>query len=370
MKLIPIAAGLFVVIAVFLPLYLNRTSIREQTRNNEEMRKLMNSLKVELIERNDIELSKVKTEKVDEMKGHVDSLKLQLEKIEAAIKLEKIEHSEPYNKNYKFGVECKMPDSPSSTFKFFTADPAKDFIVSQQIHNSKFPYVNMDQYKLIKSCISKHGEKCVVVDAGANLGSFAIVAGMLGAQVFAFEPVNELYNIVQYNIFHNGLEKRVKAFNLAISDRAAKFTIARNEGNYGNNEIGAEAKSSSDDKETCFSTTLDDVLRGQHVHLLKVDIEGHEYEMLKGAKSLFEDYGVDAISFEMNVRPMRGQACKLLDGLNDLGFKIYTGYVNNQFTGLLSIEQQKEACNNTKGMYDLFAHSTKCKWNKVDLCME
>lgn len=140
----------------------------------------------------------------------------------------------------------------------------------------------------IISQILKPGD--VVVDAGANIGLISIFSGILvgpSGLVLAFEPHPETVLILNKNIQINQLT-HVKVFPQGLGSKRSKAKI------YSNLHINRGAASMVDFQEGAPSfdievSVLDEVLASQKVNkvkLLKVDVEGFEMEVLKGAESI------------------------------------------------------------------------------------
>ncbi|MFZ1086544.1 MAG: FkbM family methyltransferase [Terracidiphilus sp.] len=63
----------------------------------------------------------------------------------------------------------------------------------------------------------------VVFDVGANIGSFAIYAGLSGAsKVYSFEPSLEAFNVLTRNVQVNQLQSVIILFNKAVTDRSGE----------------------------------------------------------------------------------------------------------------------------------------------------
>ena len=59
-------------------------------------------------------------------------------------------------------------------------------------------------------------EEDVVYDIGANIGIFSLyIAKFKGANVYAFEPESQNYSILNRNIYHNDLQDKIEAYNIA-----------------------------------------------------------------------------------------------------------------------------------------------------------
>lgn len=103
----------------------------------------------------------------------------------------------------------------------------------------------------------------VVVDAGASWGSYSITAGLLGAQVHAFEPDPRIYPEFLTNIELNRLTDSIKTYNLGLSNQ--------------NRKINWEELKDMEVR------TLDSV-HIDNLDFIKIDVDGQELELLEGAR--------------------------------------------------------------------------------------
>jgi FkbM family methyltransferase len=125
----------------------------------------------------------------------------------------------------------------------------------------------------------------VFVDIGANLGYYTCLALQYGKPVVAFEPQQQNLQCLFQNLTANGWEDRAEVFPLALSDRPGLLTL------YGASGPSASlikdwAGYSSRFKKTVPVSTLDNVLAGRLAGkqlFIKMDVEGAEYHVLKGA---------------------------------------------------------------------------------------
>lgn len=123
----------------------------------------------------------------------------------------------------------------------------------------------------------------VLFDVGANFGYYAITLATAlrnECRVYAFEPFPPTYECLGINISLNDLAGTITAHRLALSDQqgAANMSI-RVSGNSGSARLDNSGQS-------IISTTLDvfcNTHRIDQLDFLKIDAEGHEERVLRGA---------------------------------------------------------------------------------------
>ena len=164
----------------------------------------------------------------------------------------------------------------------------------------------------------------VVVDIGANVGIYTLHALKAGAEVYAFEPTPETFNILLHNVALNGFEysPKVHLYNSAVSDREEMTEFAVVSNSCGHNSMFRENK---DDKIIRVPTVrLDDTLDGIKIDCFKVDVEGAEMLVLNGMESLLKNNAsvVGFVEFAPgNLRRSGIEPRDLYDRLNQMGFR-------------------------------------------------
>jgi FkbM family methyltransferase len=138
------------------------------------------------------------------------------------------------------------------------------------------------------------------VDVGANAGAYTVLAaGAAGARAVAFEPVPQTFELLVDNIALNGLGQRVDARNVAVGSQDGKLTMT----------TGLAAQNRVETRDVRDSNTidvpvvrLDDLLpeSSKGAIVLKIDVEGWESEVLKGAGAVLARRQPLAILVEMN----------------------------------------------------------------------
>jgi len=136
----------------------------------------------------------------------------------------------------------------------------------------------------IKEFLIKNNSDGVFVDIGANGGMHTIPSARnMQGKVIAIEPEPKNFEILKKNIKLNGL-KNVIALNKGCFSKKGKLTFYLDDGGIGghsfiNKEIGHRHVKINVD-------TLDNILKNlkiKRVDLIKIDVEGAETDVLKGA---------------------------------------------------------------------------------------
>jgi FkbM family methyltransferase len=124
------------------------------------------------------------------------------------------------------------------------------------------------------------------VDVGANVGTYSLLAAAVaGVEIVAFEPSSEAFQRLDENIAINGLESRVSTRREAIG--AAAGTVMMSVGKDAINHVVVPGETSLSEKVAMVS--LDDALEdgiADRLRLIKVDVEGFEEQVLRGAISV------------------------------------------------------------------------------------
>lgn len=134
----------------------------------------------------------------------------------------------------------------------------------------------------------------LVVDIGAHIGLFSLAAGVTNprARIVAFEPHPDMARILRENVAANALG-RVEVVEKAVSSSSGAATLlAVPQALPSSSSLDAEFMSDQDLLESIAvaRTTLDEslCLDAEAIRLctIKIDVEGHELEVLRGARHL------------------------------------------------------------------------------------
>ena len=125
----------------------------------------------------------------------------------------------------------------------------------------------------------------IVIDCGANMGIFSILAVKRGANtVYAFDPQENALNLLNDNICMNNCTGKIIPVPLGLSDKKCTLSFTENDENIDASRISREGDIETT---TIECTTLDEWVAENdipHIDFIKADIEGAERDMLKGAR--------------------------------------------------------------------------------------
>ena len=157
----------------------------------------------------------------------------------------------------------------------------------------------------------------IVLDIGANIGYYTLLAAKLGADVYAIEAEPNNFKLLKKNVEYNG--HNVTLVNKAAFDKNETVKLYVNP-----NDNGAH---SLDDKHSAWkiieveAVILDEYLPSNFKpDFIKIDIEGMEYYAMLGMKNMLNKPNI-----KMVIEYCTGTQNKtrLLDLLKSYGFKFY-----------------------------------------------
>ena len=150
----------------------------------------------------------------------------------------------------------------------------------------------------------------LAVDVGANIGyTTSVLATRVGSngEVWSFEPHPRLFKELEDNVANWASRneiRNVRVFDLAVSDRKGPGRLIEPPGFASNQGTATLAQSSLVPEPACETgygvntTTLDAIIQDRRVGVLKIDVEGRELEVLKGARLLLKQSRIRDIVFE------------------------------------------------------------------------
>lgn len=178
----------------------------------------------------------------------------------------------------------------------------------------------------------------VCVDVGSNIGWISCLLGVKAKKVYSFECNPIVFNRLVCNVYLNNLSDKVVCYSNGVGD----YTGEQNFVSYkhsGHGHLGSTVRY-ADSFTGVFKVDvlrLDDCLEDiKSLDFLKVDVEGFEFDVIKGAKNLIKKY-CPVIVFEYN-------DCKCcLDLLGDFG---YTFFLLGNSGDLIDVDGELKGCYN------------------------
>ncbi|KAF3643550.1 putative pyruvate dehydrogenase E1 component subunit alpha-3, chloroplastic-like [Capsicum annuum] len=136
------------------------------------------------------------------------------------------------------------------------------------------------------------GKNGIVIDVGANVGMASFAAAVMGFKVLAFEPVFENLQKICEGIYFNRVGELVEVYEAAVSDHNGNITFHKLVGRLDNSAVSATGaklafKSNEEIEVQVKTIPLDEVIQEtERVLLIKIDVQGWEYHVLKGASKI------------------------------------------------------------------------------------
>lgn len=171
---------------------------------------------------------------------------------------------------------------------------------STRLGKFKISYHNSKEFHQIKNEIFNSGiysleiseENPVILDIGAHIGLATLFFKQRwpGARLFAFEPNPESFALLEENVWQNNLEN-VELYQLAItgSEGIRQLYIPIGEDSWSSNSSLREGSWTGIEKQQGLrveSVRLAKIIQKlEHIDILKMDVEGAEFEIFKDMKS-------------------------------------------------------------------------------------
>ena len=150
--------------------------------------------------------------------------------------------------------------------------------MAKSLANGK-PY----EFEMLRYITDKY--RGVFVDVGAHQGSHSIFVEKFGDfDVYAFEPITSNFKVLRENVGLNGVD--ITTYQYALSDKPGflAFDVLKDKGSLNWQVV----KSTKNPKNIVQARTLDSF--DFKINVLKIDVEGHEVEVLRGAENTIKKH--------------------------------------------------------------------------------
>ena len=163
-----------------------------------------------------------------------------------------------------------------------------------------------------------------VVDIGANIGYYALIEAQVAQKVYAIEPEPRNLELLRENIKLNSCGNRIEVHELAISDTIGK-ALLHISGVPNQHRLLASPDVRQARCIEVATTTLDEFVKDKEVDVIRMDLEGAEWLVIKGMTEILRGNKPLLLFIEIHPRLIKdygGDATMLLEILLESGFKL------------------------------------------------
>lgn len=170
-------------------------------------------------------------------------------------------------------------------------------------------------------------EGMTFVDIGANIGEHTMYAATLVGQsgnVYSFEPIPHIYMQLNDSVRKNHFEKIITTKNIALGeyDIEQKLHVSKN--------VGGSSLVHDDDTQETITVHVKngdkELAHIENIDMIKIDVEGYEYEVLHGIKSTLLKHKPTLLlefSGELYKKQERGHGAKILSLLRECNYSLF-----------------------------------------------
>lgn len=206
---------------------------------------------------------------------------------------------------------------------------------TQKVNSTSF-FINSEnqarwiEWDLIRWCIENFAKpNSTFIDIGAHIGTYAWSLAPHVEKTWAFECNPDVYNCLCANIFLKGLSNKINAQKVGLSSQpgVAEYYIRSSDG--GGNGLTFLSDADHDRKKLRVELRTLDSYEIQDVGFIKIDVEGHEKEVLQGAVEtlrrnnnppfIFESWKAGWTGRPAHAAELRAE---LFDYVQTLGYKV------------------------------------------------
>ena len=224
--------------------------------------------------------------------------------------------------DYIFPISYRKRDlSERFLINFYVPDYSKDYIQSEIVDTRGF----FDEFTLV--FFDKYvKDNSVILDIGGNIGNHSLYWAIVrkAQAIHTFEPYKIVYDHICKHVEINNLENVITAHNKGVGAENTKAQPSVCYENMG----GSNIKPSSEGNMEIVA--LDSVeLNVNSIDLIKIDTEGHEYNVLLGAKNTISKYLPTIILEVYNKKEKDERYDEISSFLEELGYSCVDSIAND-----------------------------------------
>eukprot|EP00941_MAST-03F_sp_MAST-3F-sp1_P002894 g2894.t1 len=224
----------------------------------------------------------------------------------------------------------------SKSFDIYVHEPKKCVYISSRIYEHGFydPVKTSRISQLLEQARRATGESALFVDIGANIGWFTLLAASQGHRVIAIEPMKYNLELLYASVALNHFDKDlVQVLPFAVGEKSEKFCLRPASGAGEINQYNGQLQRIEEENgdkctDIVHTVTLDSLLSPWlDIHVLKLDVEGFEAIILRGAYNLLSSSKPPCFIFAEHWTPYATAAGarlhEMFDILKSFGYRAY-----------------------------------------------
>ena len=136
------------------------------------------------------------------------------------------------------------------------------------------------------------------VDIGANVGVYTVLASSeIGANTLSIEPVPDVFATLELNIAINKIDNKVTLLNIAVGEKEGILTFTSSLDTI--NHVATKDEIKEGDVIQVKVVCLDSIVETVPI-VIKIDVEGYETNVIKGAEKTIGNPALKAVIIELN----------------------------------------------------------------------
>jgi FkbM family methyltransferase len=194
------------------------------------------------------------------------------------------------------------------------------------LHINLYGIYERQSLEAIRDFIVSHGfipnsaEVCAV-DVGANIGNHSTFFAQIFKHVYAYEPNPRTFQLLKFNCYN----RNISSFNFGLSDDDGVLKLQIIPENIGSSAIISHPLSGSEREIVEVSCrSLDGIaeLKEKTIGLIKIDVEGHEAMVIRGAHNLITR-NKPVILFEQLKSEFIGGTTSAIEEIRKFGYRFF-----------------------------------------------
>jgi FkbM family methyltransferase len=196
---------------------------------------------------------------------------------------------------------------------------AYEVLVRDQIHDP-------DQSAEFRNFVSHCSDSMLLFDVGAHFGVFSLVTAHFGGRAVAVDPSPTATRMIAVQAALNGLTDKIQIVRAALSDANGTLALLGS-GAFSDGYFQVTKGRSRSELTEMPAVTLDRMAEqfGAPTHV-KIDVEGHEVAVIRGARQLLTEHS-PVLFLEIHnklILSAGGNPAALLDDLDRLGYATFS----------------------------------------------